>query len=616
MNLADIFVALEDELSPLTEAHARHDLDVEAVRLRKTDVLSYWSAELDVINPGGGPFRPGAKRAVIISERDEDTGALKHVLSGYLEAWPIGPAGRIVTLTVLAKPTNAEAVTATALVPVQDDPFNLFGDAVEAFDPAVRLAARSATLHWKRDALAAPELVDIVEGKPGALIDIGQGYIEDGLRFEQLGQPVERIDVTLRAQWTQAFLKSINVGDEMDDDGLFISLQPPKDWKDLPNPGAKVGDWTVLRCGVKAANLPAGVGKWSGPFQAKASANKKINDSPEAPDAYPVYFERFAYDMDLVVGAVLTAKRTETITFSLVWDGQPLSGTSGRVETIDLDLRNLEALPELAEWTAGVAYQQGDRVEADGLRWQCRVAHVSGASIYADFDHWDPLVLEPSVLGGSSVGYFFGQPSELTAELESGGLQVIFRNPAPGPAALAYAINRARAQMLSANRLVRAVVDVPWEDVRDTMQGMERLRVADPDIPGGEMTGKIESVEADLVEGVATITIACIPGRGRRDPVAGVPPYNWQGFNGAGVIFAWMQDDYISQEASLAESEARVDAEGNLQGGDLFAAINRRTTHFEAELTPVPKGGDLAVHIPLGVLVLDAAKQIDLEAAE
>ncbi len=607
MNLADIFVALEDDLSPLTEAHARHDLDVEAIRLRKSDALSYWSAELDVINPGGGPFQPGAKRAVIISERDEDTGALKHVLSGYLEAWPIGPAGRVVTLTVLAKPKNAEAVTRAALLPVQDDPFNLFGDPAEAFDPSVRLAARSATLHWSRDALAAPELVDIVDGKPGALIDIGQGYIEDGLRFEQLEQPVERIDVTLRASWTQALLRMINVGAAMANDGRFVTLQPPE-WRDVPRAGQKVGDWTVLRSSIETTNLPSGLSALTPAYQAKGSANKRVADT-QGDETYAVQFQRKAYDLDLMVGAVLTAKRTETITFSLIWDGQPLSGTSGRVETIELELRNLEARAELPEWAAGVGYQNGDRVEADGLRWQCRVPHISGSTLYANFDNWDPLVLEPSVLGGSSVGYFFGQPSELTIELESGGTQNIFRNPAPGPAALAYAINRARAQMLSANRLVRAVVEVPWADVRDALQGMERLRVADPDIPGGEMTGKIESVEVDLVEGVASITIACIPGRGRRDPVAAVPLYGSRGFDNVGVLRADVVNDYVAQEAALAAGQGAA-------GKNLVSEINRNATRFEIELMPVPKGGDLAVTIPIGVLALDAPKQIDLEAAE
>lgn len=596
--LGRIFIALVNEgeaFSP--SAHARTDFDVVEYRLRWAEG-DFWSVECEIINPTGGVFRPGSKRRVHISE--EVNGVVSHVFTGRIEGWPIGPAGKTVTLVVMGRPVNAAAQEAAALATVNDDPWYIFTDPAAPRTSDTVLAARSALLHWGRQD-AMPSLVDLIHGN--GLIDIGQGFIEGSLQFDQPAQPIGRVDVTVKAEWLQAVPVKVDLAAALGQDGYFGTISAP-DWREFPRPGDKIGDWSVIRSAASPRNPPNGVSNYSGEFEGSAGLNRSLDVSASAAPT-TVRFRRMFFDIDLVAVSMLTANRRETLTFSLIWTGQSIAGYQGTTETIELQCRDLRRDDNVPEWASGVAINQGQAVSYDGALWLCIEPHISSTSLYADFDKWDSLLFDYSPSGGQLMGLFFGAPAVLSQQGLSGGIQTVTRNPPPNLFALRYAMGQARAKLISGIRIIRASFEVPWEDVR-TITGRERIRIADPSIPGGEMVGKVVEVSAELVRGVARITIAAAPGNGGFEPVIGIPSYPFPGPNTQGILAASIVGNYQQQENAIAQAGF---------GNDLAALAESMATTFDIELAPTSGQADFDVSINMGTYGFDTATMIDLEAA-
>ncbi|MBB5700016.1 hypothetical protein [Sphingomonas yantingensis] len=609
--LGNIFIALVDEADVFDPVlHARNDFDLVDARPRWTET-DFWSIECEVVTTPGGVFSPGGRRKVFISEMV--AGVVQLSFIGRIEGWPIGPAGRTVTLTVMCKPaltyteqgqvaSSAEQIEIAALAGINDDPWWLFSDPTDKRTADLVLASRSALLHWGRSDLP-PVLVDLIEGS--GFIDIGSGFVEGSLEFEQPAQPISRVDVTIKAEWQQSFPVVANLANALGNEGYFGTISSP-DWGDFPKVGESIGDWTVIQSSVEPRSPPAGVNELSRVFTGVAGGNRSL-DAAKARTPTQLRFRRMFFDVDLLATTVLTANRRESVTFSLVWEGQEIAGYQGTTETVELECRNLRR--DLVSgtppaWVAGVAVGAGQRCEFDGAIWVCTAAHITGASLYSDFGKWAPLLLDYSPSGGPAMGIFFGATQQLTVTTPQGNIQTVTRSPTPGVRAIRYGMLQARAKLISGVRIIRASFDVPWEDVR-TITGRERMRIADDSIPGGSMVGKVVAIEADLVRGVARITIAAAPGTQRLEPAIFPPSYAVRPLTTMGIVAASVDKPYNVQEQLLTQYELPAQY-------DLARMAEQMQTSFTLEMAPTSGTPDFEVTRHLGEYPFSTDRMVDL----
>jgi len=633
-----IYIAAVDEgeaFDPVT--HARHDFDAISYTLRKPGESDFWSCDVTVDNPGLGPFRPGAKRRVHISEHCSD-GVVRHVFTGRIEGFPIGLKKKQVTLTFMGAPvamTPAEVLAAglltdprtqaeiDALAAINDDPWFLFHDQTEKRDSATVLAARYAALNWQRDD-TAPVVVDLLEG--AGLIDIGQGFISGSLSFEQMSQPISQVDVKLSAQWEQVELITDDVGNAI---GPFFSNDDVANKVKIVGVGDKVGEWTIVQSGIE--QLSAGAQQLFDIVEYGVPAGETTMDMD-----FTLTLAKNEYRPHIWAIAIGTARRTETITFSLSWGGQPVAAYNGKTDSISLECRNLTGRVHAPPHQPGTQYDMGAIVQVDGMLYQANTAHDAGATIYVDWTDWDPVLINGiDPLGGACAEWFFKAPSIITAQLPPKDVpdgwpavttQTVARNPDPGFSALAYAWGQARAKLLSGVRIVKASFEVPWEDVH-AVTGAERIRIADSDIPGGELTGKLVSVDADLVRGTAKLTIAAAPGAANAFPGAAIPDYGTVMLGGGGIVSINVKNDFDEvfnhalsyYKPASTKVDHQTSTKSTITRPEYFSTaidyVERTDTEIKFAMSPVPRGVDLKVDIPLGVYLIDCDRMIDLEAA-
>lgn len=593
-----IYIAMVDEDDDFDPAvHNRYDYQAVDYTLSKDAEKSFWMMKVDIVNPGGGLFRPGQKRRMHMAE--DVNGVVTHLFTGRVEGWPLGPVGRVVSLTVMGKPatikndagviiSSAETVEIAALAGVNDDPWNLFSEPGAKRTSDVVLAARPEVLHWSRDD-TPPVLVDILEGDE--LIDIGEGYIEGTLEFDDPPDtPIAEVDGTVSAQWVQCVLASRNLSVE------FSTISSP-DWSRFPRAGETVGDWHVLSSEVDQTGS-----SFSDYFDGAATKNKSL-DATETGNSIPMRFKRLDFDASATLVSVLSANRKETVTFKLFWAGQDISGYSGETGEVNLECGNLHNDAVVPPFQSGRPYGALDLVKAEGIMWRARFDVPGAASIYDNLDSWEPLLIDNTPLGGVAVNYFFGQPSVIT----DGGDTYITRTPPPGLSAVRFAMGQAKAMLIKGVRVIKASFEVPWEDVR-TITGRERIRIADPEIPGGEMTGKVVSVSASLISGRCKITIASAPGTGPVTPLVMLPVYEYWILGTPGVIRNQVINGYHAQETALAAYEYPSEYDLNQ------VVENQLKTRFLFEMAPTSGTAEYSTVINLGNFNYNCDAMIDLEA--
>lgn len=607
MSVSDIYVALVDDNETFNpEVHNRRDLKIQDIRINKGDESSFWAAEIDIINQDGGPFRAGLKRRAIISELNSQTGQVEHILTGRLEGWPIGLATSIVTLNVVASGNvqQREALEDFALGDFTDDPWSLFArdNNGTRITPEERLSASYAQLNYNRKDTDAPVLVDLIEGN--GFLNLGGKFIEGSLQFSQPVQPVTRVNVTITAEWLQSVLANFDVGEHLAPAGYFGTLNS-SDWEDFPQEGERVGDWAAVKSSITPRSAPAPISERSASYQTIVRDNPSpVADEPDTPRS--VFFNRRFYDLELLVAGVATARRKETVVFSVVWSGGNISHSEGITENINLSCRNLQGRYRVPEHQPLASYGEGQIVETDSLKWRCIEAHQSQGSIYEDFSKWDPVIINAEdPIGGSYADQFFSVGQNIIVSTPSGNQQTAFRNPAPGISAINYGLKQARAKILSTMRTVNASFDVPWHYVRHLI-GTERIRISDASIPNGEMTGKLVSVSCSLVSQVATLTISAASGRGGQSGFFQQPQYASGPIGSVGIIRADIENDYTVQENILSANQAPANV-------DFQRLLSDNATRMQIDLAPIPRGGDAQVIIPLGQVGVDCDQMINLE---
>lgn len=599
MSLGNIYIALVGDTEVFDPAvHARTDFEIVNARPTWSE-KDFWAIECDIIKPEGTIFRDGKSRVFLSEEVD---GQVVHSFTGRIEGWPFGGGAATAKITIRCKPKDADQVEKAALAHINDDPLYMFSDPTDKRTTETVLAARSELLHWGRDE-SPPVLVDLLEGD--GFIDIGDNFIEGSLTPLEAGDYVSKVEVTIKAEWPQSLPLVIDIAEAMGQGGEFGTLSS-EIWNNFPQVGDSIGDWTVVRSVVSPRG---GAPEYSREYTGYEKANRSMKASTESAPT-TMRFRRCFFDIDLVAVSILAATRRETLTFILKWGGQEIAGYEGTTEEVNLEVRNMRrdvVTGEDPEWQSGVYVAAGQRCVYDGASWISTVAHVTGQSLYADFDKWDPLLVDWSPSGGQAAGAFFGAPQLLSINTPSGHNQQVIRTPTPGYQAIRYGLRQARAKMVDGIRVLRESFDVPWEDVR-TITGRERIRIADPSLPGGEMTGKVVSISADWISGRATITIAAAPGNGGHEPVASIPNYAIPPLFTQGIIEASITNRYDEQEAALAAYEHPA------QYALPEVLEKQLATRFNVALSPTSGVPDLEAKATLGTLTFDTEKMVDLYA--
>lgn len=638
MRLRDIYLYLADNAEVFdpedAETYAVRDLDIVDVELSKNDEQSFWTAAVKVRNPGGGWYSPTAKTRAIITERDQDTGDILHVITGRLEGWPVGMAGQIVTLKLMAKPSINERIVLedSAMDGIDDDPWLLFTRAETRRKPEEKLGGSYRALNWRRSDKLQPVLTDLISGT--SLVDLEGKWIEGSLQFAQPDRFVTRVNVSLSAEWEEYRLIISDVGSRMTQSGFFGLVTRSNDWKGFPLPGDKIGDWYVVKSNIAPRAAP--VGEEHTPEYVSYLKNnikaKNLKEYGIEADENTLYFKTFKqyfYDLDLLLAGVGKVKRSEKILFSVVWTGDNIASYEGDVETIELSCANMNGRYVAPDWEAGTYYSAGSEVMHDGIIWKCIESHVAGevvysdpdqineygeivpaqprpASIYQDMEYWEQLLVNQyDPIGGVGQRTFFNQPNVISDVGANGNVQsIVARAPTPGFTAMKYAHGQACAKILDSVRSVTATFDVPWPLVRD-LQGSERIRIEDADIPGGEMIGKVTSIKASLVSQKATITIASAPGRANPSDPIGLPAYDAPPILGPKIIAAFIENDFIRQNEILAASQAPLRK-------NLLNELKKNRPKLSVTMGPVPKTGHWEVDIDGLVFGLDTDVMIDL----
>lgn len=599
MALGNFFIALVDDTEVFDPAiHARADFELGNARPSWSE-KDFWSIECDIVKPQGSIFKGGKSRVFLSEEVD---GQVVHSFTGRIVGWPFGGGAATAKITIRCKPRDAEQVEMQALAHIDDDPLRMFSDVSDKRTTETVLAARSALLHWGRDE-SPPVLVDLLEGD--GFIDIGDNFIEGSLTPLEAADYVSKVEVKITAEWQQSLPLVVNIANAMGAGGSFGTISSDI-WDDFPQVGDSIGDWTVVQSAVTPQGGPA---DYSREYTGNGKSNRKMQASTDD-DPSTVRFRRCFFDIDLVAVSVLAANRRETLTFTLAWGGQEIAGYEGTTEEVTLEVANMRrdfVTGQDPEWVSGVAVAAGQRCVYDGASWICTVAHITGPSLYNDFDKWDPLLVDWSPSGGQAAHAFFGAPQLLSVNTPNGHNQQVVRIPTPGFQAALYGLRQARAKMVDGMRVLQESFDVPWEDVRD-ITGRERVRIVDPSLPGGEMTGKVVSISADWISGVATITIAAAPGNGGHEPVVAIPVYPVAPLFTQGIIHASITNQYQDQEAALAAYESPADF-------DLTKVVEQQLgTSFNVILSPTSATPDLDAAVSLGTLSFDTEKMVDLYA--
>lgn len=622
---------------------------------------SPWQADITVVDTGGGLFRPGRKRRVLISA--EFDGVPELVFDGRMRAWPVGSPGGELKITALGYPKDIELAKKQAVADYDPDPYRIMG---VGDTPEAKLGGTFSLIHWKRKGGPA-EVAHLIDGN-GTVVEIGAGHVDAGgqpipagwgwiygsLKFEDPSDPITEVPCTITAEWTQSVLNIVDVGSTRPS-GAFglptVHFYEIMDWgQSWFKPGNSVGDWTVRSSGYRTVR-----GQTGPSFAGDPKANKKITPAADSDGLVDMSFRQFETTFDLVLSGVQNANRKEIVNFRVRWNGQPFVAFEGKEEPIDLGLSNLRGESNYPEWQAGVFYPRGFSIQAQGIVYTARVAHTSGqdtsdsestgqerrsGNFFGDIGYWSPQLIDATPLGGPGWHLFFGQPEVISGP---GGIDEridIIRRPTPGQIAINYVYAQACAKIaLSARAFIS--FDCPLEFAKD-LEGVERVRIrgSRDDIPGGVATGKVTSITMSLGTGdaIATVRMAVIPGGGASSARPIMAPYVVNALPPVGLDSIKLTDTCDQVDQILAQAawpavdptqpveRTEYETDGTpkpakpLKGYDLSKVVTDRSPAVELTMSPLQGSLDLPIALRpnggdgMGLFLWSGPKDIDLEA--
>lgn len=473
----------------------------------------YFKATVE--NPGIAGWMPTANRYAILWEKRSDDAQPILLARGRLVPLPSGMAGSTIELTFKCLPPSADDILKAAAnflrtgEAVDYDPDAPLADRIDAEyydpvyygagaedDPETALSARPEVWRWDRRTLSIgrTHLVD-----SAITHDVGYEGVGEppSLSISQPPRPISKLRVT--ASWTQVAKGKQSVfGSDQIETFTFEDFIA-----NFPKPGTAIGantGWTLDE--AKINSVSNGSPSWltisGGKFGAASGGQLQVR--PKVID----FTLRAAFDYQ--------QQRQEILTISMPSGLQDLPAEDDEVEIVEtLNLSSLNIDGSTPEWLyedeetlEPKIYAVGDEVLANGRAWTCLVAHTAAE----DFTPRDP-----------ATDTQIWQIREKRAPL---------RNPAAshfldsdrGIRAVRHAILRLARTNLERSQCGETTFEIPWLLGRE-MTCADSVRIAHRRLPGGELVGKVVSLELLIEEGgkrSARVTLASIPGTDAATP--------------------------------------------------------------------------------------------------
>lgn len=591
--------------------------------------------DCEIKNPRIGLLNAGRKQWAWLSYHASND-VITPLLYGRVIGIPSNFFAEACTISFLAKPVDhlaqKTALAETLKVEPFWDPIFLTKEAAE--DPDTVLESRAA--HWHIDPITHEVTISSVfNGEDGTIELTADDYFDDSMSITLEQIPATTIVINASVDWDQSFVvPGIDVmpafynlfrsdtdgSNTIFSDTLIKSFTMKGLISGWPKDGANIGGGWIVQQGVlenvgftmaPATELP----HW-------------LTANPEDP------FHDLPLPAPLPVGSIFFAPKIS----GKFWSGET-AGFNTNYEQVFLPLGY--GKPTL-------------RISCDQLREYRELLTItlrtSVQSIVTEPGEEDRIVME---INGNKVSDLIGD------EVPIGDTRRRkFFATERGIKGIKYLLCVARAQMAIKARSVHIEVDVPFETgLEATLR--KNLLIHNPRLPGGQAVGKIinkaYSVNGDNGQAIATLTMACLIGKGEVGYTAsvGTPTYgstdymgpDYQQFNSVVSLIdptvnelAFTVDEYVPQDDGLDPMFLKlrdivVDASIQNQSADQRAQItgagiigtivdNAQVseilqdfyTQFSVELKNA-KAGPFESFVTITVEDLVLPRQINLEAA-
>ncbi|WP_428427326.1 hypothetical protein [Pararhizobium sp.] len=527
-------------------------------------ITSFFKAT--VKNPGSSGIVTSAKRYYVLWEQRQEDDLPVELARGRIVPLPTGMADRRIDISFQCLPPKSTIVKKAAAIalrvrevaydpdaPAADreaaeayDP--LFYGAAAEEDPDTALGGRPELWRWDRKTLALRR-THIVES------DITYSIGADGLGQPPMlsinDPPRPWTQQRIVANWTQRARGQQSVAEQGDvttftyDD--FIA--------GFPKAGSGIGSdtgWTLAKAEITSVDdQPA---YWVSILDPKfgTAAGGMLQVRPKRIS----YLMTAAYDYQ--------QQREEIIDIRLASGLQDVPADDEEVEPVDtvtlgsltLDTSTPEWQYENPETLVRRHYVVGQEVLANGRAWTCQVEHDA----QIDFMPRDPVTQELIWLRREKRAPIGTTRNPRFVDLPR------------GVRAIRHAIRRLKRQVLLRAQCAEVTFELPWVLSRN-ITTEDSCWIAHRSLPGGEMTGKVSSIELSIQPGGkrrGRITMLSIPGKGLP---AGIPEEGEQ--QTADVVYV---TDYrgvnIPVDAFALQAQSPRIFEFENEWGDQLAAAN------------------------------------------
>lgn len=472
-----------------------------------------------IANPGAIGWMPAALRYAVLWEQRVEDPAPVLLARGRLVPLPTGMAEATIELTFRCLPPDSDDIlsaAADALRIGEDidydpnadpadrldaeyyDPLFFGSDASD--DPENVLIARPEIWRWDRASLqlGRTHLVD-----SDVLHDIGYQGVGAPPSLSVGNPPKPTSMLRIIANWTQ-----VAKGRQTISEPDTVSTFTADDFiGSFPQPGASIGSqtgWTLSEAEIESVtdNVP----NWmtiSGTKFGNASGGEVLLQSKtiqfRLTAAYD-YSQQREEILDMVMPSGLQDLPDED-------DQRELIESPITLGALNIDSSTPEWIYEDPETLEIMQYFVGDEVLAAGRAWSCATDHEATE----DF--------RVKAYDGGPVLWVRREKRAPMRDARSSR----FLDTDRGIRAVRHAVLRLERAVLERRQCAETTFEAPWMLARGITTA-DSCRIAHHKLPGGEVTGKVTSVELNIEQGgkrSARITIVSIPGNGSIAPIPG-----------------------------------------------------------------------------------------------
>lgn len=599
------------------------------------------------------------------------------IFYGRLVGVPSDLQAEILTLVFVAKPDDYDARREAVAAPLRVLPWYdpAFLPPERLLDPDAVLDARPMLWHTDR-VTHAVTLSSIVAGEAGT-VDIPLAFY-DSVKIDLGEPPVSEVRFTMNIAWQQAGKGQIDLTAALIEaftaansyrEGQFVSLTATGLLADWPQPGTRIGGgWEVgassarpgkefalytvgLQTGGFGDDANGGVPLWGGivrqwydiEYGGGLGGDPSASESGDpTPTGYAAYDDGQGWYYDNR-GTLSSGP----ITVPAPW----LTGHSWGSWT-----------PLLPSWVKydpaykGAASVAGFPILGITGRMQAKFDIARGRQetiVGAVRAQLQPVISESVKPMTFDLSAQVDQAIETTGQIPIGDVRrASYALTARGQKSIEHALLRARARLLYSARAVRVGFETTF-DIGLTLTLRHSVRLPDPRLPAGSVTGKVVglslSLDGNSGRAVAAVTLGCMVGDGAAggfasspaDPIAYAEPGYSAEFIGTGAVLtvgpdlqmvmpdpAGLDDDGIDLSAITAESavlscvvvngldvqKAALDAAVHEDSNAAIVALNEMPTTVQLTLKPLTKEGGFHSTFNLNVSQLAVPKDIDLSA--